>query len=91
MYITNLSVSDYVERFYRVEINASHIKVTDSRTGVVLYRRGNRSNGLGDGWYDEGHIKIVNAMRELESAINDAVDSESSTSISGPIPRNSVR
>ena len=72
MYTTSLKVSDYVNRFYTVHINASWISIyNDMQTKECLFDRNPQNNN----WYDEKHKAIVDAMRELEKAIFEAVDS----------------
>ena len=76
MYTQDLDVSDYVKRFYRVFINAAHVEVIDRKTKEQLFHRGSGPNGLDENWWDSKHVRIVNAIHELEAAIFDAVDSE---------------
>jgi hypothetical protein len=72
MYTTNLNVSDYGERNYKVEINASWLTIVDVKTDMIIAKR----HADGGPWYDEAHQKAVDAMRAFEEAIYKIVDLE---------------
>lgn len=69
MYTSNLQVSNYNDRHYRVNINASWITVYDKDNNIVVKRHADE--GL---WYDMPHRKIVDALGDLEKAIFELVD-----------------
>jgi len=76
MYTTNLQVSNYTNRHYKVEINAAWITITDIKTKEIIYKR----HANGGVWFDSTHRAIMEALHGLEQAVFSAVDSEKTTS-----------
>lgn len=71
MYVMGLRVSDYNTRNYRVDINSSWVTVQDADGNILVKRHADEGP-----WYDPAHRVVVDAIRELESAIFKLVDAE---------------
>lgn len=72
MYTTNLRVSNYNDRHYKMEINGSWITLTDLNTNQVVCKR-HADEGV---WYDAAHKKVVKALHDLEESVFALVDAD---------------
>lgn len=72
MYVDKLMYTQYGKSdlpTFKVEINSAHVRITKGDDIVF-----DRTQPLNDEtWYDEKHKKIVDALRKLEAAFDEAI------------------